>query len=359
MLDYMTEAERLAEALGDRRRLGLVASFLANLFTVMLNLERAIEYGERAVTIASELHDTTLMTIANNFFGMARYGMGEFPAAIELARRNVALLQGDLARERFGLPVLPAVYSRTVLAWSLEQLGNFDEAAEAGREAIQIAETVDHPYTLVYACLGLGAVHLRRGEFQKAITHLERAVQTCRTGEVPGIFALTALSLGSAYCLAGRADAALDLLNEAIERAIAIGDPLGHLLRAAGRAEAYLLVGRAADALPLARRGVEICKAVKSRGVTGWTLRLMAEVAAAQTPPLIDEAEAAYREALKMAQELGMRPLIARCHQGLGLLYRRTGKREKAREHLTTATRMYREMDMAFWLVQAEQEMTT
>ena len=126
------------------------------------------------------------------------------------------------------------------------------------------------------------------------------------------------------------------------------------------RAEAYLLVERAADALPF-WSGVESrsAKAVKSRGVTGWTLRLMAEVAAAQTPPLIDEAEAAYREALKMAQELGMRPLIARCHQGLGLLYRRTGKREKAREHLTTATRMYREMDMAFWLVQAEQEMTT
>jgi tetratricopeptide (TPR) repeat protein len=327
------------------------------ILTVMLNLERAIEYGERAVTIASELHDTTLMTIANNFFGMARYGMGEFPAAIELARRNVALLQGDLARERFGLPVLPAVYSRTVLAWSLEQLGNFDEAAEAGREAIQIAETVDHPYTLVYAYIGLGAVHLRRGEFQKAITHLERAVQTCRTGDVPGIFALRALSLGSAYCLAGRADAALDLLKEAIERAIAIGDPLGHLLRAAGRAEAYLLVGRAADALPLAQRGVEICKAVKSRGVTGWTLRLMGEVAAAQTPLLVEEAEAAYREALKMAHEMGMRPLIARCHQGLGLLYRRTGKRDQAQEHLTTATAMYREMDMRFWLEQAEAEL--
>ena len=104
---------------------------------------------------------------------------------------------------------MPAVYSRTVLAWSLEQLGNFDEAAEAGREAIQIAETVDHPPTSSSTpALGPGVVHLRRGEFQKAITHLERAVQTCRTGEVPGIFALTALSLGSAYCLAGRADAA-------------------------------------------------------------------------------------------------------------------------------------------------------
>ncbi|HEX9408365.1 MAG TPA: adenylate/guanylate cyclase domain-containing protein [Methylomirabilota bacterium] len=356
MLDYMTEAERLAEALGDRRRLGLVASFLANLFTVMLDLERAVEYGERAVAIASELHDTTVMTLANNFLGMGRYSMGEFPAAIELARRNVALLQGDLARERFGMPLLPAVYSRTVLAWSLAELGNFDEAAEAGREAIRIAETVDHPYTLVFACLGLATVHLRRGEFQEAITHLERAVRTCRTGDVPGIFALVASPLASAYCLAGRADAALDLLKKAIEQAIAIGDPFGHLLRAAGRAEAYLLVGRAADALPLAQRGVEICKAVKSRGVRGWALRLMGEVAAAQTPPLVDEAEAAYREALKMAQEMGMRPLEARCHLGLGGLYRRTGEGGLAVDHLTTARSMFREMSMRYWLEKAEAE---
>jgi tetratricopeptide (TPR) repeat protein len=244
-----------------------------------------------------------------------------------------------------------------VLAWSLAELGNFAEAAEFGSEAIRIAETVDHPYTLVFACLGLGTVHLRRGEFQEAITHLERAVRTCRTGDVPGIFAQAAFPLGSAYCHAGRADAALDLLKKAIEQAIAIGDPFGHLLRAAGRAEAYLLVGRAADALPLAQRGVEFCKAVKGRGVTGWALRLMGEVAAAQTPPLVEEAEAAYREALKMAQEMGMRPLEARCRLGLGKLYRRTGKRKQAREHLTNAITMYREMDMRFWLGKAEAEM--
>ena len=51
-----------------------------------------------------------------------------------------------------------------------------------------------------------------------------------------------------------------------------------------------------------------------------------------------------------------MRPLVAHYHLGLGMLYRRTGKREEARNHLTTATTMYREMDMRFWLEQAEAE---
>jgi hypothetical protein len=51
-----------------------------------------------------------------------------------------------------------------------------------------------------------------------------------------------------------------------------------------------------------------------------------------------------------------MRPLVAHCHLGLGKIYRRSGKRQEAQEHFTTAATMYREMDMQFWLMQAEAE---
>jgi hypothetical protein len=60
---------------------------------------------------------------------------------------------------------------------------------------------------------------------------------------------------------------------------------------------------------------------------------------------------------LALAEPRGMRPLIAHCHLGLGKVHRQTGKCQEAREHLTTATEMYREMDMPFWLEQAEVEM--
>ena len=58
-----------------------------------------------------------------------------------------------------------------------------------------------------------------------------------------------------------------------------------------------------------------------------------------------------------LADTLGMRPLVAHCHLGLGKVNRRTDQREKAREHLTTATTMYREMGMMYWLEQAETEL--
>jgi len=71
----------------------------------------------------------------------------------------------------------------------------------------------------------------------------------------------------------------------------------------------------------------------------------------------VGSGEAYYREALALAEPRGMSPLVAHCHLGLGNLYRRTGKSEEAQAHLTTATTMYREMDMRFWLEQAEAEL--
>jgi hypothetical protein len=65
-------------------------------------------------------------------------------------------------------------------------------------------------------------------------------------------------------------------------------------------------------------------------------------------------AEMKYLEALGLAEKLGM--LVAHCGLGLGRRARRTGRLDEAREHLTTATTMYSEMDMRFWLEQAEAE---
>jgi len=95
----------------------------------------------------------------------------------------------------------------------------------------------------------------------------------------------------------------------------------------------------------------------KMRSVEAAARRLLGDVALQAEPPDTALAERHYRDALALATELRMRPLVAHCHAGLARLYRRTGPREQAQEHLTTATTMYREMDMRFWLEQAETEL--
>jgi transposase-like protein len=68
----------------------------------------------------------------------------------------------------------------------------------------------------------------------------------------------------------------------------------------------------------------------------------------------VDEATAHYRQALALAEELGMRPLVAHCHRGLGTLYAKIGQQEQARAELSIAIELYKAMDMTFWLPQAE-----
>ena len=90
------------------------------------------------------------------------------------------------------------------------------------------------------------------------------------------------------------------------------------------------------------------------RGHEAYALRLLGDIALRSDHADIEQAERHYQAASGVATDLGMRPLIAHCHLGLGKLSRRTGKREQAQEHLATATTMYREMGMTYWLEQAE-----
>jgi hypothetical protein len=116
--------------------------------------------------------------------------------------------------------------------------------------------------------------------------------------------------------------------------------------------EAYILADRLEDALALVGRALPLARECGQRGYEAPSLRLLGEIAARRDPP--EQADGHYRDALALAEKLGFRPLIAHCHLSLGKLYRRTG----AREHIATATTMYREMNMPFWLEQAEVENT-
>jgi len=133
----------------------------------------------------------------------------------------------------------------------------------------------------------------------------------------------------------------------------------GQSLRTISLSEAYLLAGREADARAAAQRALGLARQHKEKGYEAYTLRLLGEIVVREDPLDIGKAENHYRQALTLAEELGMRPLIAHCHVGLGKLYRRIGSRQQAEEHLTTATAMMREMEMGLWLENAEVELKT
>jgi tetratricopeptide (TPR) repeat protein len=108
------------------------------------------------------------------------------------------------------------------------------------------------------------------------------------------------------------------------------------------------------DASQFAERALTHARDHHERGNEAWALRLLGDIARQYDMPAVEAAETSYQQALSLADELGMRPLVAHCHLGLGRLYGQTGSGEQARAALTTAIDLYRAMDMTFWLPQAE-----
>ena len=158
----------------------------------------------------------------------------------------------------------------------------------------------------------------------------------------------------SAYALDGRIAVGLALVEHGMEQAVAAGRPWDLAPVVACLSEAYLLAGRLEEAHQRAAQALDHARQYQFRGNQAWALWLLGESTARQASPEVEPAASHYRQALALAEELGMRPLQAHCHRGLGTLYAQTGQRELARAALGTAIVLYRSMQMTFWLPQAE-----
>jgi hypothetical protein len=115
-----------------------------------------------------------------------------------------------------------------------------------------------------------------------------------------------------------------------------------------------VLAGRLEEAHALAEHTLALTRTHQERGHQAYALRLLGETAMHHDPPQTVQAESYYQQALVLADELGMRPLQAHCHRGLGTLYTTIGQVGQAATELSTAIAMYQAMEMTFWLPQTE-----
>jgi tetratricopeptide (TPR) repeat protein len=354
ILACLHEAEALAATLDDPRRLARVSLFLSENFRFMGAYDQAIAAAQRALALATASGEVVLRALANQRLGQASQAQGDYRRAIDCLGLTVAPLDGAQHRERFGQVVLHAVLSRAYLAWCHAELGTFAEGRTLGEEGLRIAEEVAHPGSLMYAYHGIGLLALRQGNLPRALPLLERAMGICQDADLALFFPWIAAALGAAYTLAGRVADAVPLLTQAMEQATATETVLHQALCGLFLGEAQVLAGSLEEAHAFTEGVLAHARERQERGYQAYALRLLGEIAVQREPPECDQAEAHYRQALALAEELGMRPLQAHCHRGLGKLYATIGRRAEARAELDTSIMLYRAMDMTFWLPQAE-----
>jgi DNA-binding winged helix-turn-helix (wHTH) protein/tetratricopeptide (TPR) repeat protein len=349
----LRDAATLAETLGDQRRLGLISTRLCHASWQIGDYKVALEFGQRALAISIALGDVRWQRRTNVNLADTYHALSEYGRAIACYRTAVSLEGGLLPRPLHATSEY-SLAARAKLSQCLAELGAFAEGISHGEEGIRMAEAADHPFSRAAAYGSLGNLYVHQGAFHKAIPLLERAIELCQVWQIQLLFPSVASPLGVAYALSGRVIEALPLLEQAVEQSASMQFTPYISRSLASLSEGCLLAGRPDEAIPCAQRALKLARQHKERGIRACVLRLLGEIAAQRELPEVEPAEEHYRQALALAEELGMCPLVAHCHLGLGRLYGQTGHGEEARPELSAAIDLYRAMDMTFWLPQAE-----
>src|SRR5262249_26972109 len=197
----------------------------------------------------------------------------------------------------------------------------------------------------------LGLAVRRQGNFTAAIPILEEGFRLSRTLGFQSFVNAIGMTLAEALAEIGRADDAQALL----ETDLASYTGSFHVFRP----HVLLLVGRTHDARVQADMALTRHRERGERGAEAWVLWMLGEISLQESLGEAHDTAERFTQALALAEQLGMRPLIAHCHLGIGKLHPRAGQREQAQEHLTTAATMYREMGMTYWLERVEAEHKT
>jgi len=335
--DQLVEADAIAQQLGDKRWLGMVASYQCHYLWAVGDLDGALAAAERARETDPDLVDPLLLAETDLYRSIVFLAQGDSERATQVLQRALATIDTLQSTKRSLVHRIMTIRLLvcSFLTRSLAELGRFDEAAAYGDEGLRLAELNGTGFGGVTALAGLGSLHLRKGATATAIPLLERGLELCRTYAVNNWLPTVAALLGSAYAASGRIDDGVALLEEAVDLDRRMGIVATLSLWRVYLADAYVRGGRVAEGLAEARRALDECRARGERGYEAWALHLVAQILANQPALDHEEAERHFTMALELAETLGMRPLAAHCLVGLA--------RSHARRHDTSVARDYRE----------------
>jgi tetratricopeptide (TPR) repeat protein len=357
VLQLSREAEAMAEKLGDDARMARVYTYLINYHYLKGEPELAVEYGERCLRIGESVNDPALQALARGYLGYSYHAQGHYRRAEFVLRQNVDALESAWDHAEGPQTGISFVTSSGWLAFTLAELGEFDAATTYLDRAQRAADASGHAYTHTIARTLAGLVWLRRGQLDRALPLLQRSLDACREKNLDVWRPIPSSLLGLTCILLGRLDEGLRLLEDGVTLTDALGVRAYLALWTAQLGEGLLVAGQVERARAVAQRALDLAQGHREQGHQAWALRLLGDVTACGDRAETEAALGFYDQALSLAEELQMRPLVARIHLGLGKLHARNGDRDKTEEHLGTALGLLREMDIRFWAARVTEEL--
>jgi tetratricopeptide (TPR) repeat protein len=306
----------------------------------------------RAMALVYGQNDEAVNIPARQYVGGALHELGEFDRAAQLLTANVVGVPLDAPGQPYGMAGLPAVFCRATRAWLYEHTGNLAQAKADAQDALRIARAAESSFSVMSATFSVASLHLSMGEFDAAGASLGRALELCAAHRLhmwrPILEPMYAIAL--ARC-AQSADA-LKLADRTMSRLGGSMISTSMMLRVA---ETYAATGYDERAARLAASALRRARNLGERTWEAAALWLVGNLRERAQPADLDGAQAAYRAGLRLAEQLGMLPLVARCRLGLASSLAQRRPTEAASEYAQQAVDEFSALELPYWAAQARE----
>ena len=351
---YLAEAETLAEAAADARRLALINISKTQVLNYEGNVEEAIAAGHRACAAAGRIGDENIRVVAEFFLSQAHFFHGDYRRTIDILTPNADLLLRAKFAPRLGTTGTGAVLCLMTLARAHAFIGEFENAFAHARAAWRAAEEVDRPFDQGLACHGWGVAALTAGQLSEAAEVLNRGLETCQRHGFRSQYPLLAGPLGYTFALQGEHAAALPLLESSVAESTQANLIFFEAWSTGLLAAAHRLAGDHGRALTCGLRALKLAQERRYEWLKVWLYRVLGRLTTtrARSP---GDALNHLITARDLAGRLEMLPDLAHCHLALAEHFAATRQHADAQRELAMARRLYDRLGMTYWSPQLSQ----
>jgi class 3 adenylate cyclase/tetratricopeptide (TPR) repeat protein len=353
----MDEGRQLALDLADQSRLARVLFGFSVCALFDARYPDVLEAAGRALAIARAEGDGYVRVRSTFVLASAHVLSGDIRVAIDLLTPLVDGADAEVARRTVGIFGTDFIMSCSWLGGCWSYLGDFERAFAYAARGLAEADAIGVPSAQAWASAWQAFPAMLRGEASQALPGLERAVRLSEANGLVMTFRFASCWLGGALAMSGRPAEGLAALERGVSDLEHAGVRMVRSQYLQLWAQALLRAGRLEAAERTAERAIELAAACGERVHHAEAFWVQAEIQLAKPTPRVDLAASLYGEAAALARDIGLRPLLARCHLGLGRLHQIAGRRELACEEFVAAVGMFKEMGMQSRLQQAESEL--
>jgi tetratricopeptide (TPR) repeat protein len=328
-----------------------VYSHLSNYHYLKGEPDTATEYGQRCLTLSVGATTASGPYAPRQYLGTSYHVLGRYhEASLVLTEHIEAIEHGD-EFTRFGPTNLSYVSSCGWLAFTFAEVGNFPRAHEMAARGSRAAALAGHAYVQAIAATFAGLVWHAQGEIDRAVTLLRQSLDLCLEHQLVVWRPIAGALLGHAYVLLGRFPQGLDLLAEAAALTDRLQVRAYRALWTGRLAEAFLVTGQLPKAYETARRALELAVQDKEQGNHARALVVLGTACLRLGPAALDQARDYLQQGLIEAEQLHMRPLLARCYDVLGQLARERGDVAAGWQFHETSSTIEKELGLRPWWV--------